>query len=198
MIVEEGEDLMNPQSLSSFPKGFSYYPDFLSLEEREQYIAHIRALPFVHDTGMYGVTLKRSYAQFGYSYVTVGRKLTEALPFPAWLQEIAAKAASHCANVVFNQSIVTHYRKTAGIGWHTDAPRFADCIAGISVEGTCVFQFRPNGTKEVSHELRVTPGSLYLMTGPSRNVFQHQVKPVKNDRYSLTLRSVASTVVTAT
>lgn len=179
---------------STMPLGFSYVSDFLSHQEHDRCVEQIRALPFVHDKGRYGVLLKRSYAQFGYAYVTVGRKLIQAPPLPAWLQLLAKKAGAHCPDgVLFNQAIITHYSRTAGIGWHMDAPCFRECIVGISFVGIGVLQFRPNGTEDASHELRVTPGSLYIMTGPARYDFQHQVKPVKTDRYSLTLRHVPDT-----
>jgi DNA oxidative demethylase len=160
------------------------------LEEAHD-VEQIRALPFVRDKDRYGVVLKRGYAQFGYSYVTVRRKLVEAPYFPDWLHALANKAAAYCPDdVTFNQAIITHYPPTAGIGWHTDAPRFHECIIGIPLVGNAMMQFRPNGTENVSHNLSVARGSLYVMTGPARYDFQHQIKPVKTDRYSLTLRSV--------
>lgn len=56
--------------------------------------------------------------------------------------------------------------------------------------GDARLQFRSNGSKDVSYELRVSPGSLYVMQGPARWDHQHQVTPVKAPRYSLTFRQV--------
>jgi hypothetical protein len=79
----------------------------------------------------------------------------------------------------------------SGIGWHTDAPRFGECVVGVSLGGDARFQFRPNGSEEVSYEIKAAPGSLYLMRGPTRWEYQHQVVPVKTERFSLTFRHVA-------
>jgi alkylated DNA repair dioxygenase AlkB len=78
----------------------------------------------------------------------------------------------------------------AGIGWHTDADRFDDTILAVSLAGHAKLRFRPNGATEHTHELIVAPGALYVLQGPVRWEYQHQVVPVKNDRYSLTFRTV--------
>ena len=42
-------------------------------------------------------------------------------------------------------------------------------------------QFRPNGAEGASYEVRAAPGSMYLMRGPVRWSYQHQVVSVKTD-----------------
>jgi alkylated DNA repair dioxygenase AlkB len=173
------------------PEGFVYVADFLAPDEQASLLREIRALPFEHDT-FRGQRLKRAYAQFGYSYVSSGRKLNTAAPVPAFLRAVIEKAAPHCPGAdEFNQCIVTHYPPDSGIGWHTDAPGFGGCIVGVSLGGNGLFQFRPNGAQVVCYEVRVVPGSLYVLRGPSRWKFQHQVVPVTTDRFSLTFRHVS-------
>ena len=89
-------------------------------------------------------------------------------------------------------AIAARYPASAGIGWHTDALQFGNCIIGISLNGSARLQFRQNGTTIIAHELLAEEGSLYIMHGPVRWEYQHQIVPVKNERYSLTFRSVRS------
>jgi alkylated DNA repair dioxygenase AlkB len=136
--------------------------------------------------------MKRGWAQFGYAYVSVGQKLTAAPPVPAFLQAVIEKARPYYPNgIEFTQCIVTLYPPGAGIGWHTDAPKFGDCILGVSLASEARLQFRPNKLKAVSFQITACPGSLYVMQGIARWQYQHQIPPVKAERYSLTFRSVA-------
>src|SRR5262245_21951255 len=110
----------------SAPEGLLFIPDFLPSEEQVRLLDELKRLDYAHDR-FRGQQLKRGYAQFGYSYVSTGRKLEIASPMPAWLQVIIDKAAQHCpGEAEFNQCIVTHYPSGSGIGWHTDAPRFGE------------------------------------------------------------------------
>jgi len=92
----------------------------------------------------------------------------------------------------FNQCIVTKYPSDAGIGWHTDASSFHDCIAGVSLGGDAQFLFRGDAGTATSDQVLVTAGSLYVMTCSARREYQHGVKPVTNTRYSLTFRCVTA------
>ena len=172
------------------PDGFLYIPDFLTLDEQADLLRTVWELDYQHDT-FRGQRLKRGYAQFGYAYVSTGRRLTPAEPIPPYLAELAVRAAPHCPGAApFNQCIATWYPENAGIGWHTDAPTFGDCILAVSLGGIGCLQFRRNGSEEISHELDTTSGSLYRMQGPARWDYQHQVLPVESVRFSLTYRHV--------
>lgn len=173
------------------PEGFTYVPDFLSEEAQSELLSQIVSLNYEHDS-FRGQTLKRGYAQFGHAYVSTGRQLVPVEPLPEFLINLSERAKLYCPeNSEFNQCIITHYPKNAGIGWHVDAPRFGDCIMAISLVGEGKLQFRPNGTDDASCEVLVAPGSLYVMTGVARWEYQHQVIKGKAERYSLTFRQVA-------
>lgn len=174
------------------PEGFSYVPGFLAPLEQDVLLAQVRALPFVHDR-FYGQPLKRRYSQFGAAYVSIGRKLVPAPSFPGYLASIVEQAMLHCPGAVrFDQCIVTHYPVGAGIGWHTDADCFGDTILAVSLAGHAKLRLRPTKATKHTHELIVAPGALYGLQGPARWEFQHQVVPVKTERYSLTFRHVLS------
>jgi len=177
--------------MPSTPPGFAYLPHFLDESEQIELLQRLTKLDYQHDL-FRGQRLKRGYAQFGYAYVSTGRKLDQAEALPPFLLALVERAAPHCpAGTTFNQCIVTRYPDGAGIGWHTDAPRFGECIMAVSLGATARLQFRPNGGKESTCEVQAAPGSLYIMQGPARWDHQHQVVAVKAERYSLTFRSVA-------
>src|ERR1022692_652377 len=172
------------------PVGFSYHDLFLSRDEQISLVKIIQTLPFKHDR-FRGQTLKRRSAQFGYAYLSTGRKVVPSIEFPPFLTAIAEKALPHCPPVApFQQCIITHYSNGAGIGWHTDADRFGECIIGVSLGATARMEFRPRTARGLVAELLVTAGSLYVMTGPARWEYEHRIIGVKDDRYSLTLRQV--------
>jgi alkylated DNA repair dioxygenase AlkB len=176
--------------METTPIGLEYVADFLSGEEQATLLRELRALPFQHDT-FRGQQLKRSYAQFGYAYVSTGRRLEATAAMPEFLRAVIDKVRPRCPDgTEFNQCIVTHYPPGSGIGWHTDAAGFGECVVGVSLDAEARLQFRPNGAEEASYEVRAAPGSMYLMRGPVRWDYQHQVVPVKTDRFSLTFRHV--------
>jgi alkylated DNA repair protein (DNA oxidative demethylase) len=172
-------------------QGFRYVSDLFSRDEADTLLMQVSTLPYKHDRMR--VTFKRGYAaQFGYAYVSAGRKLTTAPPFPEFVIKLLEKAGVCTGAAVFDQCIITQYPPGAGIGWHCDAPCFGDCIMAVSLGAPARLQFRKTGSKDPSYELIVAPGSLYVMRGPTRWEFQHRVKPVKATRYSLTFRQVST------
>lgn len=176
--------------VSLSPAGFSYAAGFLEHEEQDALLRRVQTLEFKHDT-FRGQRLKRSYAQFGYAYVSTGRRVDSASPMPDFLVEVITRAKPHAPEgAEFNQCIVTCYPAGAGIGWHTDAPRFGECVMAVSLESEARLQFRPNGSQKVACEVLASPGSLYVLSGPARWDYQHQVVPVESVRYSLTFRQV--------
>ncbi len=173
------------------PEGFSYLADFLNQDEQLALLSRLRDLDYQHDT-FRGQRLKRAYAQFGYAYVSTGRTLDPAPPLPEFRTALIARGLHHCPQgTPFNQCIVTRYPENSGIGWHTDAPRFGEVIMAVSLGGEGILEFRPGGAEEASCAVLTASGSLYVMHGPARWKYQHQVLPVQSLRYSLTFRHVA-------
>ena len=187
---ETAKQAMKIETTGTMPDGLSYVPDFLSRAEHDHLLSQLRGLEFKHDK-FRGQELKRSYAQFGYSYVTTGRKLSPAPPWPDFLRALSEKGSVHCPEgTIFSQCIVTRYPHGAGITWHPDAPVFGDCIMAISLASAALLQLRPNNSEKPTCEVLTIPGSLYVMRGPARWDYQHQVPQVKAERYSITMRWV--------
>jgi alkylated DNA repair dioxygenase AlkB len=171
------------------PPGFLYVADFLAPPVAEVLLEAVRKLPFEHDR-FRGQPLRRGYAQFGCAYITAGRTLQPAPAMPDFLAALAERALAHCPpGTRFDQCIVTRYAEDAGIGWHVDAPCFGDWITAVSLRASARLQLRRGGGGPVL-EAAVRPGSLYVLSGPARWDFQHRVVAVRDERYSVTFRSV--------
>ena len=88
--------------------------------------------------------------------------------------------------------LINEYGPGAGIGWHRDKPHF-EHVVGVSLSSPCVFRFRKKmGDSWERMSLPVEPRSAYLMTGPSRHVWEHSIPPLDQHRYSITMRTLAS------
>jgi len=88
--------------------------------------------------------------------------------------------------------LITEYPPGTVINWHRDVPQF-DLIAGISLLADCTFRLRPyNKTKQTRSSVISFPvqrRSLYIIHGNARWNWQHSIMPVKQTRYSITLRT---------
>jgi alkylated DNA repair dioxygenase AlkB len=75
-------------------------------------------------------------------------------------------------------------------------------VAGISLLSLCRMKFRPYvrpkdqtaiaGPRTTTHEIDLEPRSAYLMTGESRNGYEHHIPPAAALRYSITFRTIRS------
>ena len=85
----------------------------------------------------------------------------------------------------------TPAQSSGGIGWHREKPHF-DRVFGLSLGSACKFRFRrPAYTKWERFTLEARPRSIYMMTGPSREVWEHSIPAVEAQRYSITFRTMS-------
>jgi alkylated DNA repair dioxygenase AlkB len=176
---------------SAGPEGLRYQPDFIDAATEAELIARIETLPLQpFQFGAYEG--KRRVASFGFRYDYSLRKLQEAHPIPGWLtsvirtvEEFGGLPAGSVAQV-----LCTEYDAGVGIGWHRDKPHF-DEIFGLSLKSACKFRFRrPAGAKWERFTLLAEPHSLYMMSGESRQVWEHSIPAVEQRRYSITFRTM--------
>lgn len=177
-----------------FPPGFTYSRDFITKAEEGQLLESIEQLE-LHNMNFRGYTATRRIASFGYDYSFESFKLSEGKPIPPqfiWLIDKVA-AFSSIAIEDFIELLVTEYPEGAVINWHRDAPPFG-VIAGISLLSDCTFKLRPHDKASQSRSSVISftthRRSLYIMDGEARSKWQHSISPVKNKRYSITLRTL--------
>lgn len=176
---------------SAEPEGLRYAADFVSPETEQELIRHIAALPLQpFQFGQYEG--KRRVASFGFSYDYTLRRLREAEPIPDWLAPtIREVEAFGGPETLIRQVLCTEYDVGVGIGWHRDKPHF-DRIFGLSLGSACKFRFRRSaGEKWQRFTLDAAPRSLYMMSGASRQAWEHSIPAVEAPRYSITFRTMA-------
>jgi alkylated DNA repair dioxygenase AlkB len=175
----------------AFPEGFSYQADFLSGEEEDSLLEHIKVLPF-REFEFHGFTGKRRTVSFGWRYDFNGGGLTKTEDIPRFLTGIRARAESFAAIAPgeLQQVLITEYSPGAAIGWHKDRSVFGD-VVGISLLSACNFRLRLKaGDRWQRRSLTAEPRSVYLLRGPARSEWEHSIPGVGSLRYSITFRNV--------
>ena len=178
----------------AYPPGFSYREDFINPNEEQELLHLINGIK-LHTFVFQGYEAKRRVASFGYDYSFESRELKKGADIPAGFQALVQRAATEFGFKAEDlaELLVTHYPVGAVINWHRDAPPF-DVIIGVSLAADCVFRLRPHEkAKQVrgaTIDVPVRRRSVYLISGEARSAWQHATKPVKADRYSITLRTL--------
>ena len=180
----------------NLPDGFIYQPNFLSEAEEQDLIGKIQNIqltPFKY----YQFTGKRRTASFGWQYEFGESDITAAPEIPVFLLPLRMRAGrlfNIDANSLVQTSII-EYSTGSPIGWHRDIPHVG-IVVGISLGGVCRMRFRKysraRSTKRNRDEIvsiELEPRSIYLMSGASREIWQHSIPPVKQLRYSIIMRT---------
>ena len=174
------------------PEGLRYAADFVSPAIEKELILAIRTLPL--QPFQFGeFEGKRRVASFGFRYDYDLRQLKRAEPIPAWLAEIVANVETFGGPATrIQQVLCTEYGVGVGIGWHRDKPHF-DEIFGLSLGSACKFRFRKRSGKTWDRfTIDAEPRSLYMMTGASRQIWEHSIPAVEAPRYSITFRTMTN------
>jgi alkylated DNA repair dioxygenase AlkB len=173
-------------------QGFRYRPDLIDAEDEAKLVERLGELPF-QPFGFRGHLANRQVVGFGLRYDYGRREVIEAPPIPDWLtalQEMIGAFAGRPAEA-FVQVLINEYQPGAGIGWHRDRPHF-DEVVGVSLLAPCTLRFRrKTGETWDRQSMTVDPRSAYLLTGPSRTVWEHSIPPLGRHRYSITFRTLA-------
>ncbi|KQV35946.1 alpha-ketoglutarate-dependent dioxygenase AlkB [Rhizobium sp. Root1204] len=178
-----------PQRL---PEGFHYEPDAISRATQDERLAWIPTLPF-KAFDFHGFEGKRRTVSFGwkYDFTLASLQKTDDIPdilFP--LRDIAGDFAG-LAPERLQQVLVSEYDIGAPIGWHRDKAVFG-VVVGISLLSPCTFRLRRrNGEKWERASIEAQPGSIYVLSGLARTVWEHSIPPVDRLRYSITFRELA-------
>ena len=177
-----------------YPEGFSYFPDFLSADEEMDLLEEISRTE-LHVFNFQGFEAKRKVASFGYDWSFERRELSKGMDIPKGFMPVIEKAAGHLGigAEAIKELLVLEYPVGAVINWHRDAPPF-DVIVGLSLRTDCVLKLRPYEKAKQGRgsivKVPVKRRSLYIMQGAARSEWEHSTAPVKEVRYSVTLRTL--------
>jgi alkylated DNA repair dioxygenase AlkB len=170
-----------------------YQANFLSETEEAELLRRIAALPF----GAYdfrGYMAKRRVVAYGGGYDSGRRRMAitaDVLPeFLCSIRDRAADVAGVLA-VEVNHALVSEYSVGTPIGWHRDSAQF-ETVIGISLHSSCRLRLKPYRGEGKIISVMIEPRSIYVMRGPARWNFQHSIPAVKELRYSITLRTLAT------
>lgn len=173
------------------PEGFVYKEDVLTESEQADLVAHLTEQPF-KEFQFQGFTGKRRVVSYGWRYDFNGGGLQPTEPIPGFLFSLRIQAASFAGlrPEDLAQVLLTEYQPGAPIGWHRDRSVFG-VVVGVSLLSPCTLRLRrKSGAKWERISLRLAPGSMYVLDGPVRTLWEHSIPPVEALRYSITFRSL--------
>lgn len=182
------------------PEGFAYYPDFINEQEELDLIGVITGVQ-LHSFKFQGYEAKRKVASYGYDWSFDTRRLSKGKEIPGAFNSIIETVADkiNVSKTSFAELLVTEYPVASVINWHRDAPPF-DIIAGLSLASDCIFKLRPYDKAKQKRSavisIPVKRRSLYMISGESRTEWEHSIAPVKQIRYSITLRTLRAAPLT--
>jgi alkylated DNA repair dioxygenase AlkB len=178
----------------NLPEGFMYLENFISKDEEQALIDSTRKIE-LHPMIFQGFEARRKVASFGFDYSFDKRSLSKGIEIPEDFHWLIAKVARQISvpETAFAEMLLTEYPKGSVINWHRDAPPF-DIIIGISLLSDCIFKLRPHDKAKQNRKSTISfpviRRSLYVMSGASREQWQHSIAPVNEVRYSITLRTL--------
>jgi alkylated DNA repair dioxygenase AlkB len=180
----------------AYPEGFIYTDGFVTEDEETLLLREISKIE-LHHFSFQGFKANRKVASFGYDYSFDNGMLTKGKNIPSefyFLIERVSKAVS-IPPADIAELLITEYPPGAVINWHRDAPPF-DLIAGISLMADCTFRLRPHDKAKQNRasviSIPVKRRSLYIIRSVARSEWQHSITPVKQTRFSITLRTLRS------
>lgn len=176
------------------PQGWNYYQNFITPDEGADLVKNI---------GMYNLQTmkfhqyeaKRKVISFGHGWSFTEKKLRSGPPLPKDFDFLVHRVTTLLAipKESIAQFLITEYPVGSVINWHRDAPPY-HIVAGISLLTNCTFKLRPHDQDKRSKwntlSLNVERRSLYTMQGAAKTEWQHSTAPVKEVRYSITLRTL--------
>lgn len=177
-----------------YPEGFAYYPDFISREEENQ-LLDIISKTELHTFIFQGYEAKRRVASFGFDWSFEKRVLSKGKDVPSGFLPLIKKLSHYLLipEKDIAELLVLEYPVDAVINWHRDAPPF-DIIIGVSLLSDVMFKFRPYDKSRQGRgsiiSIPVQRRSMYVMKGEARSQWEHSTAPVKQKRYSITLRTL--------
>jgi alkylated DNA repair dioxygenase AlkB len=173
------------------PEGMRYAEEVISAGLEERLVAFIKTLPLTPFEFVGGLKGNRKVISFGFRYDWGAHEMQEADAIPQLLLDLREEIAPFAgiASERLQQVLVTEYASGAGIGWHKDRPQF-DEVVGVSLLAPCNFRLRRKvGEKWERKSFTAQPRSAYLLSGASRQGWEHSIPAVKALRYSVTFRS---------
>lgn len=178
------------------PDGVAYLRDVMTGAEERAAASQVEKLdlrPFAFQ----GFLGNRRTAAFGWRYDFNGGGFQKAAPIPDQFLPWRARAAEFAGVEPdsLEQMLAIAYAPGAGIGWHRDRPLFG-IVAALSLLAPCRMRFRrerPGHGWDRRHVI-LEPRSGYVLAGEGGEVWEHSIPPLDRLRYSLTFRTLKTSL----
>ncbi len=196
-MLEATQEVTLFELSAQVPEGFCYRQSFLSeVEERDliERIQQLQLAPFK----FHQFTGKRRTMSFGWDYEFGAANIFKAPDLPQFLLPLRTRAGSlfKVPPAELVQATIIEYTPGTPIGWHRDIPQFG-VVVGISLGAPCRLKFRRHARSKprdrdalISMAIDLQPRSVYLLSGPARENWQHSIPAVKELRYSIVMRTL--------
>lgn len=179
---------------AQLPAGLAYCDNFLSPVEERALLSILQTLP-LEEAQYKQFTARRRTLSYGSTYDFSTNRSRPAPEIPSFLHALRSRVAQWCElpPESFAHALIAEYRPGTPLGWHRDVPEF-EVIAGVSVLGASrmrlrPYPWRPERRKDIVG-LSLPARSAYILRGDARWKWQHSIPPVKELRYSITLRTM--------
>jgi len=176
---------------ADLPDGFTYHDEIVTPDEEHALVDNVRGLAF-GEIRMRGQVARRRTIHFGWTYGYETWRVEPGPALPAFVLGLRDRVSglARVAADALAEVLITHYPPGAGIGWHRDAPAFG-VVIGVSLLGACRFRFQQGqGPGRRTRAITLVPRSAYVLDGAARWQWQHSIPPGREERYSITFRTL--------
>lgn len=163
--------------------GLAYISNYVNVDEQNQLLNLIDQQVW----SLESIESQRRIQQHGYKYAYKNDILVAAFhlgALPDWAQSIAKRLHSdRLTKTALDQVTVNEYEPGQGLTSHVDCVTcFGNTIITLTLGSSSVMEFTHSHTKE-NREILLLPGSLLVLQGEARYVWQHSVAPRDKDMY---------------
>lgn len=175
-IFQESETLTIP--------GLTYIPNYIGVPEQHQLLKEIDE----QEWSLESLESTRRIQQHGYRYEYQNGILVACNylgDLPDWAMQIAKRIyGDRLTEIIPDQATVNEYEPGQGLRSHIDCVTcFGDTLITLSLGSPYMMEFTHSRTQE-KRELLLLPGSLLVLKGEARYVWQHGVIPRDRDIYN--------------
>lgn len=156
-----------------------------------EFIDHILEQNLINDIKQYKLNNPKNIANYGkmnYNSLYFGDRYKKDNDYPSSIQNVINLLLSQ--NIVIdipNGIAINEYSKGQKIGPHIDKKISGPVVTILSLNSECTMIFKRKNYEDIVQILE--PRSIIQMSGDIRDLWTHEILPVKETRYSIIFRS---------
>merc|ERR1712029_1083057 len=180
--VGSGDDTLQRQWKSAWPKGLVLVTGFLDRPEAEAWVESVQGC-WSEDSGMKHRQVTHFGYEFNYDINNIDKQKGRVSPFPdVWVPSLQRAVSAGYLPEMPDQCTVNRYQPGQGIPAHVDTHSCCTShIASVSLVSDTTMDFSHLSNGEDSVSIRLTVGSLLVMSETARYAYSHGIVPRKHD-----------------